>query len=235
MSGVGENRFSTLVHCILHTLASTVAIKVGTKRRVGHLLPSGSHNGLFPRCLPARHDGTLSRVSASNMLSVTKRSRRAAEAAATAAAAPPDSRSILVALNEDALVRVLFAAKKAGVLEALASSSKPLSFLARSRVPLELRVSNHAEAGLVLNCQQDVGGPFSGCRLLHLQTMDPGFSTICKGVLKAARKWTALRTLQLDIRLAPWRWQDTTPLDEAAAGALCKLSTLQQLRCLELS
>jgi hypothetical protein len=91
-------------------------------------------------------------------------SKRATRGAPTQAV----SSSILLALDEDALVEVLCAAKAARTLSDFASCSRRLCTLARSRLPLRLRIDSVKSAAMVLQSMSMGLPPFTGCTTLRL-------------------------------------------------------------------
>lgn len=156
----------------------------------------------------------------------TRRTR--ASAAAQAASSPPP-------LNEDVLIRILRAAKAAGVLTALASSSRQLCTLARSSVRVKLSITNQEQAALVIASQAQGRPPFSGCKQLHVKAADVASCLLAAGVVYAAKQWTALQDLRLDLNFEPAeQLQPGVAVECYTSNVLCSLPALQQLRHLDL-
>jgi hypothetical protein len=157
---------------------------------------------------------------------------------ASPVAAAGSSRSILVTLDEDALVEVLRAAKAAGVLQALASSSKQLCSLARSRVPLHLKVhthEDHTQALLALGPTNHGTPPFSACTRLYVAAGDLSGCLMAVCILNTAQQWTALVHLELWLDQPEEQLQLEPPFDYCAAAMLSGVPALKQLRSLELN
>jgi hypothetical protein len=149
--------------------------------------------------------------------------------------------SSLLDLDEHQLVKVLLAAERAGTLARLASLSKQLCSLARSRVPVWLRIRNQQQAGLVVRSHTQGRPPFSGCTQLSVAAGDMDTCRLAQGVLAAAQQWPALEYLSLSIFQAgsgQHRQQQQVaegPTVELwASNLLSSVAALQQLRSLDL-
>jgi hypothetical protein len=140
-------------------------------------------------------------------------------------------------LDDDVVVEILRAAKAAGVLGLLASSSRQLCTLARSSVPVQLRVMNERQAGLLIAAQAHGRPPFSGCTELVVQATDTASCMLATGVVYAAKQWTALQGLRLSLKPS-WtaeQQQPTLPVEYYTSNVLCSLPALQQLRKLQIT
>jgi hypothetical protein len=140
-------------------------------------------------------------------------------------------------LNEDVFFSILRAAKAAGVLTALASSSRQLCTLARSSVPVKLCIISPEQAALVIASHAHSRPPFSGCTQLRVKARDPASCVLASGVVYAAQQWTALVHLRLDLYLDPaaQQLQPGVLVECYTSNFLCCLPALQQLRRLELN
>jgi hypothetical protein len=158
-------------------------------------------------------------------------SKRATRGALT----PAVSNSILLVLDEDAVVEVLHAAKAAKTLADLASCSRRLCTLARSRLPLRLSIHDSEQVSLVLQSIAHGRPPFTGCTSLYLSTDCAADCLMATTLLAAAVQWTGLQQLQL--ALDPGQGKDDTvqELDMISSGVLSALPALKQLRRLELN
>jgi hypothetical protein len=136
--------------------------------------------------------------------------------------------SILTVLDEDALAEVLHAAKAARNLAQWASLSKQLCRLARSRVPVSLRVFSEEQAGYLASSAANGARPITNCTKLEVSPAcsDPG-SALAVRVLGLARHWTALQELKLWLALRTvWH-----PVHHVLSGVVA----LRNVRCLSLS
>jgi hypothetical protein len=156
-----------------------------------------------------------------------KRSARGAVAAA--------SSSLFAVLNEDALTQLLLAAKDAHTLGLLASSSRQLCSFARSRIPVQLEVTDEVLAGFIIRGHTHGRPPFSACTLLLIEAPELVQCFLAVGVLAAAQQWTALQQLQLRILRVEGVKQEWCPtLECCAATLLSGVPALQRLQRLEL-
>jgi hypothetical protein len=140
----------------------------------------------------------------------------------------------LVDLDENAQVEVLLAAKEANVLTTLASSSKQLCRLARSRVPVQLRISTQEHAELVIRSDASGRPPWSACTRLTVAVYNPATGLAAVGALNAAQRWTALQHVNLNLQLEAEQLQPSHTLDSCNAGILGALPALKGLRGLQL-
>jgi hypothetical protein len=158
------------------------------------------------------------------------RKRRPPAAAAAGHARP----SLVAALDEDAQAEVLQAAKASGVLAALASSSKQLCSLARSRVPHKLQITTAEHAELVIRSRASGRPAFSACTELQVELNGLASCLTAAGVWNAAQHWTTLQHLEVSVQLSADSLKANQTLDYCIAGTLGSLPALQQLRRLVL-
>jgi hypothetical protein len=142
--------------------------------------------------------------------------------------------SLAEALDEDAQVQVLHAAKTSKVLAALASSSKQLCRVARCRVPVKSQVTKLAHAELVVRSHAAGRPPFSACTELDVRVDTLESCLIAAGVFSAAQQWAALQHVELSMHLSNTQLQHSQSLDYCSAGLLASLPALKQLRHLVL-
>jgi hypothetical protein len=142
---------------------------------------------------------------------------------------------MLLELEDDALAEVLRAAKDAGVLISLTGASRQLCRLARSRLPVRLRVQDQQQADFIAHAAE-YGMPFSGCVELHVTVMDLSSCGMATDILGAAQQWAALQRLQLSVFPDQRHWcgQDISLTDDVLCGLFQHLPALQQLQFLDL-
>jgi hypothetical protein len=145
-----------------------------------------------------------------------------------------DSLGILFILDEGALVEVLRAALPAKVLAALASTSRQLCSLARSRVPFPLSVSSPEHAQLVLVSDAAGRPPFSGCEELELVAGHASDCLLAAGVLTKAQHWPELYWLELTVDFDEEQLAVGRSMDVYLAALMSPVVALQQLRGLDL-
>lgn len=154
----------------------------------------------------------------------------------TASTQPPSSSSSSSSggtLDDDCLVEVLRVAQTAGTLSLLASTSRHTCSLARSRMPLHLRIHSKAQASLILRSQAAGRPPFSGCTQLTLEARDAISCCMAAGVLAAARQWPGLQQLHLSLPAAVLQQDPGGDLD-ALPRIMDRLSALPHLRDMQL-
>jgi hypothetical protein len=140
--------------------------------------------------------------------------------------------SILAMLDEGALEQVLLAAKYAGTLGLLASSSRQLCSFARSRVPVRLVVFSKERAHMFIKSHARGRPPFSGCTQLSLSAGNAVKCCMALGVLQAAQQWTGLQELNVCAIGSDWLDGDTE--EYCTSSLLSGVPALQQLRVLTL-
>jgi hypothetical protein len=154
--------------------------------------------------------------------------------------------SILSALDEDALVEVAHAAKAAGALGSLATTSKQLCSLYRSRVPVQLHVYDQEDAALVQRLVASGRPLFSNCTELALAEEDVANCQLAVQLLSGVQG-TALQKLWLEVSPDAEQQQQQQEqeqeqeqgllLDQACYHSTCSvlcLPALQQLHSLSL-
>jgi hypothetical protein len=136
-------------------------------------------------------------------------------------------------------VELLRAAAEAGTLAQLASLSKQLCRLARSSVPVTLRVENQEQAGWIIKIEAAGVATFSACTGLCVSADDPEACALVEPLLGAAQNWTALQKLQLCIFRRSWEEQQQQQQQEERPvldyhKLLNGMAALQRMRCLEI-
>jgi hypothetical protein len=156
--------------------------------------------------------------------------------------AQKDSPSILEVLDEDAVVKVMHAAKDVGALAHLVTTSKQVCRTSRSRVPVHLSVRNKQQADLVIKSQARSGRSFSACTQLTVEAADTASCCTAVGVMGAAQHWPALKQLQLILPPGKLQWQpeeyeepEGVDLDCFTSSVLAVVPALHNLRRLELN
>lgn len=144
----------------------------------------------------------------------------------TTATEQPPSLSNLDALDENALVEVLRAAKASGTLRCFANANWRLCTLARSRVPYQLLLQDLEQGSLLLGSHVLSRAPFSGCTRLHM-LQGLGGSSLAPVVVAMASQWPALR--HLEVATDPAMYGKLPPVLPALP------SLQQQLQSLELA
>jgi hypothetical protein len=139
-----------------------------------------------------------------------------------------DLPSVLAALNDEALLDFVDAVDGC---RALASASKQLSSLFRSRLWLDIEIENPEDIALLLvalaGCR-----PFLRCERLTVSAADSAVWSMIGGLLSAADQWPELKRLQLiagHMELPPG-----VSVDHVTTGVLGVLPVLQALRHLTL-
>jgi hypothetical protein len=152
-------------------------------------------------------------------------------------------------LDEDCAVEVLHAAKAAGTLGALATSSRHVCSLARSKVPVKLRVVDHAHAALCARGLARQGLAFSGCTQLGVEVETEDALDSVASILSTAQQYPALQQLQLKLTkplygegpgqgnlvAAGSSQQSLMGVDQRLGGVFSALPGLQQVQSMELA
>jgi hypothetical protein len=138
-------------------------------------------------------------------------------------------------LDDDCLVEVLRVSQPAGTLSLLASSSRHTCSLARSRLPLHLRITTKAQASLLLRSLAAGRPPFSGCTQLTVQADDTISCFMAAGVLSAAQQWSGLQQIHLTLPAAAATEEvDPDGTLDCIPRMMGRLSGLSRLRDLQL-
>jgi hypothetical protein len=109
----------------------------------------------------------------------------------------------LLSLCDDELVFVVRAAHAVKTLTALASTCSRLCALARSRVPVKLRLQDAPSARLLLRLASSGRPQFSSCEALEAVAKDAGACCQVPGVLVVAAGLANLRALDLTVSPPP--------------------------------
>jgi hypothetical protein len=140
----------------------------------------------------------------------------------------------ITTLDECVLVEVLRAACTARTLAQLASLSKQLCNLARSRVPVCLIMRDQEQASYVIRSDARGRVAFSSCTQLQLVADDPVMCCMATGVLRLAQQWAALGQLELYLLKNSQQQQLAPVLEHCASSVLISVAPLKQLRRLVL-